>query len=74
MTVFSLATSRTIHVHGLKDGYYYLSLSAYVPGGVASANELVNITGSSNYYVNATYIQGNLTFTGLTPSMQVTTP
>ena len=74
MTVFSLAPSRTIHVHGLRDGYYFLSLSAYVPGGVTSVNELVNISGSGNYYVNATYIEGNLTFTGLTPGMDVTTP
>ena len=74
MTVFSLATSTTVHLHGIKEGYYFLRLSAYIPGGITSADELVNITGSSNYYVSATYLHGNLSFTSLTPGMQVTTP
>ena len=74
MTVFSLVTSTTVHLHGIKEGYYFLRLSAYVPGGITSADELVNITGSSNYYVSVTYLHGNLSFTSLTPGMQVTTP
>jgi hypothetical protein len=74
MTLFSLATSTTVHLHGIKEGYYFLRLSAYVHGGITSADELVNITGSGNYYVTATYLHGNLSFTSLTPGMQVTVP
>jgi hypothetical protein len=74
MTVFSLATSTTVHLHGIKEGYYFLRLSAYITGGITSADELVNITGSSNYYVSVSYLHGNLSFTSLTPGMQVTTP
>ncbi len=74
MTVFSLLSSTTVHLHGIKEGYYFLRLSAYVSGGITSADELVNITGYGNYQVTATYLHGNLTFTSLTPGMQVTTP
>ena len=74
MTLFSLGTGTTIHLHGIRQGYYFLRLSAYVPGGIASADELVNITGSGNYYVTATYMNKILSFTSLTPGMQVTTP
>ncbi|MGA2874645.1 MAG: hypothetical protein ABSE82_03805 [Nitrososphaerales archaeon] len=74
MTVFSLATSTTVHLHGIKEGYYFLRLSAYITGGITSADKLVNITGSSNYYVSVSYLHGNLSFTSLTPGMQVTTP
>ncbi len=74
MTLFSLTNGANAHLHGVKEGYYFLRLAAYVPGGIATADELVNITGSGNYYVTATYIHGVLNFTSLTPGMQVTTP
>lgn len=74
MTVFSLASGTTVHLHGIKQGYYFLRVAAYANGGITTADELVNITSSSVYYVTATFLHGNLSFTSLTPGLQVTSP
>lgn len=74
MTVYSLASGTTIHLHGIKTGYYFLRVAAYVHGGITSADELVNISGTSNYQASVTYVHGTLNFTSLTPGMQVVNP